>query len=178
MIIRKSIQYKIILLVALFFISTSMINNGKPLIFNKESHKNMELLYDNIWGTIYYPIKNQCDNTPTITGDGSKINPYNASKYRWIAISQEMLNSPYRVKLMNNPKNNLYKGKIHYGDTIWIESQYKEINGWWIVHDTKNKKHKNSVDFLQSVGDNTLFNNDDLWCGKFTNIKIYKKNDN
>lgn len=132
------------------------------------------LLYDNIWGSIYNAEKRQCDNTPLITGSKFRINPNKASEHRIIAISQEMLNSPYRVKLLNNPKSDLYKGKIAYGDTIWIESPHEKINGWWIVHDVKNQRYRQSVDFLQTKGDSSLYNNDPMWNGKFDNIKIYR----
>lgn len=132
------------------------------------------LLYDDVWGSIYNAEKRQCDNTPLVTGSGFKINPAKASDLRVIAISHEMLNSPYRAKLINNPESKLYKGKISYGDTIYVESPNEMINGYWVVHDTKNPRYRKSVDFLQTKGDATLYNNDPLWNGKFENIKIYK----
>lgn len=134
-----------------------------------------ELVYENIWGSIYHPVSKQCDNTPTITGDGSKITLNNASEHRWIAISHEMLNSKYRVNILNDTSSKLYKGKIRYGDTVWIDSPHKEINGMWIVRDTKNSRYTNSIDFLQTVGDGTLYGNNKLWNGRFDSIKILKR---
>ena len=86
-----------------------------------------------------------------------------------------MLYSEYRQKLLTYKRTNLFKGKINYGDTIWVESPYKSINGWWVVHDTKNSDtiYDNSIDFLQTVGDKSLYNNDKHWSGRFDNIKIY-----
>ncbi|MDA3780487.1 MAG: hypothetical protein PF487_09775 [Bacteroidales bacterium] len=134
----------------------------------------IEPVYDNVWGTIYNAKKRQCDNNPTITGDGSRIDIKNASNLRWIAISQEMLNCRYRQKLMNDSTSTLYKGKLHYGDTVWIQSSNENINGWWIVHDTKNKRYVKSIDFLQTKGDGSLYDNNPDWDGKFREIKIYK----
>jgi len=148
-----------------------ILNNKKILDY----FNNRILLYDNIWGSIYNPTTHQCDDTPNITADGSIINVNNASNLRWIAISQNMLNCSYRNKLFSNNENR-FKGKIKYGDTIWIESKFSKINGMWIVHDVKNKKYSNSVDFLQTINDNSLYNNDKLWNGRFENIKIYKYN--
>ena len=90
---------------------------------------NLTLLYDNVWATVYNPEKNQCDETPFLTGDGSIINNETINNLRWIAISQEMLNCANRQKLLTYSRTNLYKGKINYGDTIWISSKFPEING-------------------------------------------------
>lgn len=156
-----------------------MINN---YTYNKKSVA-FELLYCNVWGTIYHATKRQCDNSPTITGDGSHINVKNASKYRWIAISQDMLKSVNRLKLLKNPlTSKIYKGKIVYGDTVWIKSGNPKINGWWVVHDAKSAKCDNSgnllysksIDFLQTEGDINLYNGNPLWSGKFCDIKIYR----
>ena len=132
-------------------------------------------LYANVWGTIYHAEARQCDATPTITGDGSHINPYRASEHRWIAVSQEMLDCKYRQSLVND--TTLYRGKISYGDTVWVKSSNPRINGWWIVHDTKNKRYRGTIDFLQTKGDGTLYDNNKLWNGRFENIKIYSIND-
>lgn len=134
----------------------------------------IEPLYDNVWGTIYNAEKKQCDSSPTITGDGSFIDIKNASNLRWIAISQEMLDCNYREKLVDDSTSTLYKGLIQYGDSVWIQSSNENINGWWIVRDTKNKRYTNSIDFLQTKNDGALYNNDPNWSGKFINIEIFK----
>ncbi len=174
----KNILIKILLLILFFFLSTGMISENKLSIISKYSSDNIsiELLYDNIWGSIYNPVKEQCNNDPTITGDGSKINPKKASEHRWIAISQNMLNCNYRQNLLAFDRTDLYKGKIQYGDTVWIDSPHAEINGKWVVRDSKNVRYTNSIDFLQTTGDGSLYNNNPNWSGKFENIKIYKIN--
>lgn len=166
---KKIIIYTLSL-ITFFIFSTSMIGEN---INSTTTVNEYELLYDNIWGTIYHPVSDQCDNTPTITGDGSRINKTKASEHRWIAISQEMLYNKYRQGLLKNSE--LYRGKIRYGDTVWIISNHDEINGWWVVHDAKNSRYRRSIDFLQTTGDGSLYNDNKLWCGIFDNIKIYKK---
>lgn len=142
-----------------------------------QTREKIDLLYDDVWGSLYNPEPEQCDNTPTITADGSVIDTLNASKQRWIAVSQDLLWSPRRHKLfVKDSTDNRYQGKIKFGDTIWIESPNPNINGKWVVHDLMNKKYKNAVDFLQTTGDGGLYDNNKLWSGKFKIISIYKIN--
>lgn len=180
----RNIFHKITLLILVFTFSTSMISQHDLIKFEIINIKNtnfepiiIEPLYNNIWGAIYNAEKEQCDDTPLVTGDGSKINQHNASEHRWIAISQNMLDCEYRQALLNDSTSTSFKGKIRYGDTIWINSPHIEINGIWIVHDTKNKRYNNSIDFLQTIGDSGLYNNDPLWNGKFDEIQIYALDD-
>lgn len=143
-----------------------------------------ELLYEGVWGTIYHAEFRQCDDTPTITGSGYKIDPTRASDLRIIAISQEMLYDMNRRSMIDTTIDNRFNGKIAYGDTVWIESPkdtlgnylFPHINGYWVVHDTKNKRYEMSIDFLQTKNDGTLYNNDPLWSGKINDIKIYSSN--
>ena len=176
---KRKIFFKIWLLVILIGYPLTMSPAYISYDINKILYqpKVIEPLYNNVWGTIYYAEQAQCDNTPTITGDGSKINPIKASGHRWIAISQEMLNCEYRMRLLNDNDSPLYRGKIEYGDTIWIKSPNKNINGWWVVHDAKNKRYRNSIDFLQTKGDASLYDNNPRWSGKFDSIQIYKYED-
>lgn len=153
-------------------VSTGMVSNYNTI----KPMSDMTLLYDDVWGTIYNANSNQCDSTPTVTGDGSLIDVNNASELRWIAISTEMLNCRYRKNIINNPKIDRFRGKIKYGDTVWVSSPHSEINGWWVVKDAKNIRYSKSIDFLQTNGDCRLYKNDSQWSGKFKNIKIYKKN--
>ena len=168
---------KFILLMVVSLLPSSISNKSEIQKFNYthiiEKTKG-ELLYDDIWGTIYHAEKKQCDETPLITGDGSKINPDSASSQRWIAICHEMLDDEYRRNKLNDSTSDRFRGKIKYGDTVWIESDIPQINGWWVVHDTKHKRVKNSVDFLQTKGDGRLYSNNKLWSGRFHNLKIYK----
>ena len=87
--------------------------------------------------TMYYPVIDQCDDTPDITADQTKIpNIYDCSYLRWIAVSQDLL-------WFNG-------GPIRYGDTVWVIAGHK--TGKYIVRDAMNKRFKNKIDFLESVG--------------------------
>jgi hypothetical protein len=168
------ILLKSILTIIFIIINTFNVNRFE-INYIKYSFPQMTLLYNNIWGTIYHAEERECDSSPTITGDGSKIDINNASNQRWMAITQDMLNLPKGLKMFKDTsKVNIFKGKITYGDTVWVDSPNPEINGWWVVHDAKNARVKYSVDFLQTKGDTKLYKGDKLWCGKFYNIKIYK----
>jgi hypothetical protein len=150
-----------------------MISESETNLINfSKSNSNIELLYNNVWGTIYNATESQCDASPFHTADGSFIKAKIASKLRWIAISQEMINCSYRDRISGN--KHLFKGKIKFGDTVWIDSQYPEINGFWVVHDAKNSMFRKSIDFLQTQGDKSLYKNYPSWSGKFTGIKIYR----
>lgn len=172
---KRNLLYKIMTFAFIFMLSTMTISHNSAMVGIVSYTP--QPIYDGIWGTIYHAERRQCDDTPTITGDGSRINPYRASEHRWIAISQEMLDCEYRMSLINDSTSPLFRGRIQYGDTVWIDSPYPSINGWWIVHDTKNKRYRGSIDFLQTKGDGSLYNDDRLWSGKFEDIKIYSLDD-
>lgn len=175
--LTKTIEFmirKIVLLTVVLFTTTSMIGDNNHYTKINEVPVINELLYENVWGSIYHAEKSQCDSTPYSTANGSRINPWKASEHRWIAISQEMIDCSYRSKLVGS-NSSRFKGKIQYGDTVWINSPHPEINGWWVVCDAKNKRYVKSIDFLQTIGDKTLIKNYPHWSGKFKNIKIYKK---
>lgn len=176
---KKRFIYRTLLVLMLMMSPLTMSPTYVMLNTNEVSlpKEEVEPLYDNVWGAIYHAEEAQCDSTPTITGDGSKINPFKASEHRWIAISQEMLDCEYRIELLNDSTSPLYKGRIEYGDTVWIDSPNENINGWWIVHDTKNKRYRKSIDFLQTKGDESLYSNDSLWSGRFDSIQIYSYHD-
>ena len=86
---------------------------------------------------MYHPVEAQCDDTPLITADGSKIDPYNVSNCNWIAVSQHML------------KRN--GGPFDYGDTVYVfGTEHKD--GMYIIKDCMNKRKTNQIDFLESLG--------------------------
>ena len=87
--------------------------------------------------TMYYPVVGQCDDTPDITADQTKIpDIYDCSHVRWIAVSQDLL-------WFNG-------GPIRYGDTVYVHAGHK--TGVYIVRDAMNKRFKHKIDFLESVG--------------------------
>lgn len=79
--------------------------------------------------TYYQPVKEQCDNKPLVTADGSKINlnHLKSGKIRWCAISRDLLYLFPKGK----PKR------------IYIEGF-----GTYQVRDVMNRRFRHSVDIL------------------------------
>ncbi len=103
--------------------------------------------------TMYHPVEAQCDDTPLITADGSRICPINVSDWNWIAVSQDLLK-----------KNG---GIFDYGDQVYVKGTHKD--GVYTIRDCMNKRKKNQIDILESIGTSQykydqieIFNLDDL----------------
>ena len=86
--------------------------------------------------TMYHPVPEQTDSTPNITADGTVFRIENASDYRYIAVSQNML-------IRNG-------GFLDYGD--WVVVSAGEKSGLYQVRDTMNKRWVNRIDILESPG--------------------------
>mgnify|MGYP005821395389 FL=1 len=115
-------------------------NNCDTQYTNKISYK--------VTVTTYNPTHEQCDSTPNITADGTKIKPWRATDYRYVALSRDLLDR--------------WGGPFNYGDYIVIEG----TDGWdgiYQVRDTMNPKWVNRVDILTT---NSRF--------KYNNITMYK----
>ena len=106
--------------------------------------------------TMYHPTRNQTDSTPNITADGTKINIWKASEYRYVALSRDLLSR--------------WGGPFNYGDYIVIEGIGKN-SGIYQVRDTMNPKHTNRVDILKTPGSSQF---------KYTDVTMYRyiKNNN
>ena len=110
-----------------------------------------EIIFKQVKATMYHPVEEQCDDTPLITADGSKIDPYNVSNWNWIAVSQHML------------KRN--GGPFDYGDTVYIfGTEHKD--GMYIIKDCMNKRKTNQIDFLESLG-TPQYRYDDVVIARF-----------
>ena len=114
-----------------------------------ESLLNVEQ-YD-VTATMYHPVKGQTDKTPHITADGTRIDTRNAGKYRFVALSRDLLKR--------------WGGSFDYGDYIIVEGCNGKYDGIWQVKDTMNKRFSNRIDFLCSKGASPI---------KFDNAVIYK----
>lgn len=100
--------------------------------------------------TMYQPNRIQCDDTPNITADGTHIRIHKASKYKFVALSRNLLKR--------------WGGAFDYGDFILIrDAGHKD--GVYQVRDTMNPKWVNVVDILESKGVEPY---------KFTNAHIFK----
>ena len=96
-----------------------------------------DVIFQQVRATMYHPVEEQCDDTPLITADGSKIDPYKVSNWNWIAVSQHMLT-----------RNG---GPLNYGDTVFVfGTEHKD--GMYIIKDCMNKRKTNQIDFLESLG--------------------------
>ena len=115
-------------------------NNCDNQYTNKISYK--------VTVTTYNPTKEQCDNTPNITADGTTIKPWRATEYRYVALSRDLLSR--------------WGGPFEYGDYIVIEGTGK-WDGIYQVRDTMNPKWTNRVDILTT---DSRF--------KYNNITMYK----
>jgi len=100
--------------------------------------------------TMYHPIPDQTDSTPNITADGTKINIWKASEYRYVALSRDLLSR--------------WGGPFEYGDYIVIEGIGKN-SGIYQVRDTMNPKHTNRVDILKTPGSRQF---------KYTDVIMYR----
>ena len=87
--------------------------------------------------TMYHPTKHQTDSTPDITADGTKINIWKASEYRYVAVSRDLLSR--------------WGGPLEYGDWIVIEGAGTN-SGVYQVRDTMNPKWTKRVDVLKTPG--------------------------
>ena len=98
--------------------------------------------------TTYNPTRGQTDSTPNELADGTKIKPWKATDYRYVALSRDLIAR--------------WGGPFEYGDYIVIEG----TDGWdgiYQVRDTMNPKWTNRVDILTT---NSRF--------KYNNIIMYK----
>ena len=98
--------------------------------------------------TTYNPTRQQCDDTPHITADGTHFKTWKASSYRYVALSRDLLSR--------------WGGPFEYGDYIVIEGT-GDRDGVYQVRDTMNPKWTNRVDILTT---NSRF--------KYNNITMYK----
>lgn len=102
--------------------------------------------------TMYHPVEAQCDDTPLITADGSRICPINVSEWNWIAVSQDLLK-----------KNG---GIFEYGDQVYVRGTHKD--GVYTIRDCMNKRKTYQIDILESIGTSQY---------KYDEIEIYALND-
>tara|TARA_B100001113_G_scaffold351838_1_gene351813 strand:+ start:251 stop:754 length:504 start_codon:yes stop_codon:yes gene_type:complete len=102
--------------------------------------------------TMYRANKIECDQDPDITADGTKIHVPQSSRYRYVALSRNLLKR--------------WGGNYDYGDYILIKGT-KKRDGIYQVRDTMNSKFTNVVDILESHNVKPY---------KFTNVKLYKLN--
>lgn len=106
-----------------------------------------------VTATIYHPVGKQCDSSPLITADGSKISlsRLKNKQLKWIAVSRD-LRSTYK-----------------YGDIVKVvvKKGDKSIEGEYEVHDTMNPRFTNRIDILSHPDDKLL--------GRWDHVELIKE---
>ena len=101
---------------------------GLGLILSLQSYGSKSLFTTHVTITTYNAVRSQCDRSPLITADGTKIdhNKVKSGKQRIVAISRDLL---YAIPL---------------GSLIYVEG-----HGYYEVRDTMNSRFKHRIDILQ-----------------------------
>ena len=102
--------------------------------------------------TMYQPVRYQTDSTPNILADGTRIRTKEASNYKFIAVSRNLLKR--------------WGGWLDYGDFVLLKGTTGK-DGVYQVRDTMNKRYVNRIDILESI---------DVKPYKFDKAKIIKTN--
>ena len=102
--------------------------------------------------TMYQPVQRQTDSTPHILADGTRIRTKEASNYKFIAVSRNLLKR--------------WGGWLDYGDFVLLKGT-TEKDGVYQVRDTMNKRYVNRIDILESI---------DVKPYKFEKASIVKTN--
>ena len=98
------------------------------LILSLQSYGSKSLFTTHVTITTYNAVRSQCDRSPLITADGTKIDhrKVKSGKQRIVAISRDLL---YAIPL---------------GSVIYVEG-----HGCYEVRDTMNSRFKHRIDILQ-----------------------------
>lgn len=102
--------------------------------------------------TIYNPVEGQCDKSPLITANNSRIDleKLRRNEIRWIALSRDLLKR--------------WNGTFSYGDTVMLDAGDAAINGLWVINDSMNKRFTNRGDLL--------FHPESRTAGIWKNVRI------
>ncbi len=127
------------------FVSTKLLKtqNVQLEFFVKENIELKEKLnkYEtegmSVTVTMYQPLRWQTDSTPNILADGTRIKTDQASNYKFIAVSRNLLKR--------------WGGWLDYGDFILLLGTGHK-DGVYQVKDTMNPRFVNRVDILESPG--------------------------
>ena len=87
--------------------------------------------------TMYQPLRYQTDSPPNILADGPRIRIQQASNYKFIAVSRNLLKR--------------FGGWLDYGDFIFLKNTVDK-DGVYQVRDTMNPRFVNYIDILESPG--------------------------
>ena len=98
------------------------------LILSLQSYGSKSLFTTHVTITTYNAVRSQCDSSPLITADGTKIDhrKLKSGEQKIVAISRDLL---YAIPL---------------GSVIYVEG-----HGYYEVRDTMNSRFKHRIDILQ-----------------------------
>ena len=101
---------------------------GLGLILSLQSYGSKSLFTTHVTITTYNAVRSQCDRSPLITADGTKIDnrKVKSGEQKIVAISRDLL---YAIPL---------------GSLIYVEG-----HGYYEVRDTMNSRFKHRIDILQ-----------------------------
>ena len=101
---------------------------GLGLILSLQSYGGKQQFITHVTITTYNAVRSQCDRSPLITADGTKIdhNKLKSGEQKIVAISRDLL---YAIPL---------------GSLIYVEG-----HGYYEVRDTMNSRFKHRIDILQ-----------------------------
>ena len=162
--INKAITAVVAVTLVNGIVSTNLFESYKNMyhdkierLENENSALQKELDHYNEYGiqvdvTMYQPNEIQCDDTPNITADGTRIRISKASNYKFVALSRNLLKR--------------WGGPFDYGDFVLLKGADNK-DGVYQVRDTMNPKWVNVVDILES---------EHVQPYKFTGVHIYKLN--
>ena len=91
----------------------------------------------NVTVTMYQPVRYQTDSTPNILADGTRIRTQEASDYKFIAVSRNLLKRS--------------GGWLDFGDFVLLKGTLNK-DGVYQVRDTMNKRFVNRIDILETPG--------------------------
>ena len=118
----------------------------------KEKEPQLKLLSTNVIGTVYNLTKNQCKSDLSTSASNFRPNPKDPGGHRIVAVERTFMK----------------KLGLKWGDVIYVTgSNDKDIDGYWRVEDTMNKRFagQKKIDFLVDY---------DRKLGKWNDLKIYK----
>ena len=121
-------------------------HKSKDAIITITPQRDSVIVYDSIkvTVTVYHPTKEQCDDSPFETADGSIIDPLHPK--RWCGASRDIVNI------------------IGYGSIINLNIPLAPIlSGSYILHDTDNGKAVKHIDIL--VANPDVCNISGKWFG-------------
>ena len=126
------------------------------LILSLQSYGSKSLFTTHVTITTYNAVMSQCDRSPLITADGTKIDhrKVKSGQQRIVAISRDLL---YAIPL---------------GSLIYVEG-----HGYYEVRDTMNSRFKHRIDILQHSSKKN-FKKDKIKIKLVEKPPIKKKNKN